>query len=31
MLLASTNYMNALIDFQVSKVKLEKSLGRKIY
>ena len=31
LLLATTNYINALVDFQISKVKLDKSLGRRIY
>jgi outer membrane protein TolC len=30
-LLATTNYTNALVDFQISKVKFDKSLGRRIY
>jgi outer membrane protein TolC len=31
LLQTSTNYTNALVDYQISKIKLEKSLGRKIY
>jgi outer membrane protein TolC len=31
LLQAKTNYINALIDYQLSKIKLNKSLGRAIY
>jgi outer membrane protein len=31
LLLAKTNYTNALIDYKIAKVRLDKSLGRKIY
>ncbi|HEY5534215.1 MAG TPA: TolC family protein [Ignavibacteria bacterium] len=31
LLQSSTNYTNALVDYQLSKIKLEKSLGRRIY
>jgi outer membrane protein TolC len=31
LLQAKTNYTNALIDYKLAKVRLEKSLGRKIY
>jgi len=31
LLLAKTNYMNAIIDYQLGKIKLEKSIGKPIY
>lgn len=31
LLQASTSFTNTLVDYQISKIKLEKSLGRKIY
>jgi outer membrane protein TolC len=31
LLQAKTNYTNALIDYKMAKVRLEKSIGRKIY